>query len=101
MSLLTPETLHEVEPVLPDAALGGALDGVLGVLRQESFDAGYRRAVSDLLAEYLLITEEHLHDLPQPDPALRALLRSFEEQLTRFAHARLELEGFVEGGLGI
>jgi hypothetical protein len=50
---------------------------------------------------YLLISEEHLHELPAPDPALRALLRSFEEQLGRFAHARLELKGFVDGGLGI
>jgi hypothetical protein len=103
MSLFTPDALQEAEfePAIPDTAIDGAVNGVLGAIRQEGFDAGYRRAVSDLLAEFLLITEEHLHDLPEPDPALRALLRSFEAQLERFGQARLELQGFVEGGLGI
>src|SRR4051812_17078692 len=95
--------LEEVEPeiAIPDTALSGAVVGVMSAARQEGFDAGYRRASSDLLAEFLLITEEHLHGLPAPDPALRELLRSFEEQLARFATTRLELQGFVEGGLGI
>src|SRR5437764_13916054 len=103
MSFSTPTLLEELEPdgPIPDAAVGGAFDGLLSAIRQEGFDAGYRRAASDLLAEFLLISEEHLHELPAPDPALRALLRSMEEQLSRFAQARLELEGFVEGGLGI
>jgi NAD(P)H-dependent FMN reductase len=95
--------VQETEPeiLIPEAAAGGAVEGLLGAIRQEGFDAGYRRAASDLLAEFLLISEEYLHDLPEPDPNLRALLRSFEEQLARFARTRMELDGFVEGGLGI
>ena len=83
-----------------DAAVGEAFDGVLGAFRQEGFEAGYRRAVSDLLAEFLLISEEHLHE--QPTPGLRETLLAFERHLENFAEARLAIgDGYVDGGLGI
>jgi len=86
-----------------DAAVGEAFDSVLGAFRQDGFEAGYRRAVSDLLAEFLLISEERLHEQPTPQPQLRELLRSFERHLERFAEARLAVgdAGLVDGGLGI
>lgn len=59
------------------------------------------RAVNDLLAEFLMLSEEHLPEQGAPQPGLRALLRSFESHLERFAEVRLALDGFVDGGPGI
>jgi hypothetical protein len=87
-----------------DAALSGALEGVLDAYRQGGYSVGYRRAVSDLLAEFLFLSEGYLHDRPQPPDTrrgLRDLLRSFEDHLQNFARVRLESDGSVEGGLGI
>jgi hypothetical protein len=98
------EAVGDARPEVPDAAdaaVGEAFDGVLGAFRQEGFDAGYRRAVNDLLAEFLLISEEYLHEQPNPAPGLRETLRSFSRHLERFAEIRRELGNFVDGGLGI
>ena len=84
-----------LEPVI-----GEVFDGVLGAYRQEGYDAGYRRAVNDLLADFVLISNEFIRSQPTPIPELRQALRAFEEHLERAAGASSS-KHFVDGGLGI
>jgi hypothetical protein len=98
------EVADAADAAARDGALSGALEGVLDAYRQGGYSVGYRRAVSDLLAEFLLISESYLHDRPQPPDrpgGLRELLRSFEHHLEQFARVRLESDVSFEGGLGI
>src|SRR5580704_278695 len=63
-----------------DGSFGNIFDGVLAARRQEVYDAGYRRAVNDLLAEFVLISEEYIRRYAA-HPELRQVLRAFEESL--------------------
>ena len=87
------------DDVSPDLALGGVFDGVLEAYRQEGYEAGYRRAVNDLLADFPLIAADFLRSQSAPSPQLRRVLRAFEEHLERTAGA--SANHFVDGGLGI
>jgi hypothetical protein len=83
-----------------EADLGNIFDGVLEAHRQEGFDAGYRRGTSDLLAEFVLISEEFIREQAPGSPHLREILRSLGERLEQSAGA-VSKEHFVDGGLGI
>jgi ATP phosphoribosyltransferase regulatory subunit HisZ len=89
------------DDVSSDAALGGAFDGVLEAYRQEGYEAGYRRAVNDLLADFPLISADFIRSQSAPSPELRKVLRAFEEHLERAAGASANSHHFVDGGLGI
>jgi hypothetical protein len=74
-------------------AIGDAFAGVLGAYRDEGFQAGYGRAVNDLLAEFL-------RRRPGASPALRAALRAFQDHLEASAGVSVT-DHFVHDGLGI
>ena len=90
---------------LPDAAPaagGGVLGSVLGVYEQHGYDAGYRRAVQDVLLSLLEVTEEHIRQRKLETAVAENLRRAawaVGEDLQREAGPRAS--GFVEGGLGI
>jgi hypothetical protein len=89
----------QTDHVSRDAALGGVFDGVLEAYRQEGYEAGYRRAVNDLLADFPLIAADFIRTQSVPSSELRKVLRAFEEHLERTAGA--SGNHFVDGGLGI
>ncbi len=79
--------------------VGGVFDGVLEAYRQEGYEAGYRRAVNDLLADFPLIAADFLRNQSSAPSELRKALRAFEEHLERAAGS--SSNHFVDGGLGI
>ena len=82
--------------------LHSAISGVMQAYRDEGFAAGYARATSDLLADFVLIAEQFIHELPaEKRSALRPVLRAFENHLAVAVHSRKPVEVFVDGGLGI
>jgi len=83
-----------------DASLGNVFDGVLGAFRQDGYEAGYHRAVNDLLAEFVFISEEFIRSHTSRQTELRQVFRAFEERLERAAGAP-SANHFVDGGLGI
>jgi hypothetical protein len=89
------------DDIAGEAALGGVFDGVLEAYRQEGYEAGYRRAVNDLLADFPLISADFLRSQSAPSPELRKVLRAFEEHLEQAAGASANAHHFVDGGLGI
>lgn len=89
---------------LPDAAAAGdsVFGRVLGVYEQHGYEAGYHRALQDVLLSLLGVTEDLIRR--------RALDDAVAENLRRAAWAVAEdvqrdvtpiESGFVEGGLGI
>ena len=84
----------------PEPALDGLVDGVLEAYRREGYEAGYRRARNDLLADFVLISREFIRDLPTPAPELRQILRKFEQHLEGSMSDRSHFREFTDG-LGI
>ena len=82
---------------------GGLLGSVMGVYEQHGHDAGYRRAVADMLVSLLALSEAFLREQPAPTAAnLRPVVFAFERYLDQhLAGGRAAGRGFVEGGLGI
>ena len=83
-----------------DPALGGVVDGLLEAYRREGYEAGYRRARNDLLADFVLISREFIRDLPTPVPDLRQIIRKFEQHLEGSMSDRSHFREFTDG-LGI
>jgi hypothetical protein len=83
-----------------EPALNGLVDGVLEAYRREGYEAGYRRARNDLLADFVLISREFIRDLPTPAPELRQILRKFEQHLEGSMSDRSHFREFTDG-LGI
>jgi len=84
---------------------GSVFDTVLDAYRADGFDAGYRRAVNDMLADFALVAAEfirergdHSVDLHQ---ALRDFQLRFEMHLERAAAPVKPTDHFFDGGLGI
>ena len=79
------------------------LDGILEAYRQQGYDAGYSRALNDVLADFLLFTQRLLRNAdPDDRNRLRRSLRSFETQLeSSLAGQNGRVYPVVEGGLGI
>ncbi len=93
--------------------IGTAFEGVLGAFRQDGYNAGYRRAINNLLADFVLISQEFLRNqaaatigakesaTAADSHSLRQILRSFEEHLEQMAWRTSETTAYVDGGLGI
>lgn len=100
------DTITVTELPGPGDAAGPALFGrVLGSYEQHGFEAGYRRAVRDVLVGLLATTESFVREQPPPTPAaardLWRVVFAFERYLERRAGNPPGGPGFVEGGLGI
>ena len=86
----------------------GVLGSVLGVYEQHGYDAGYRRAVQDVLLSLLGVTEQFIRErrtgpggaTPDADD-LRRIVWALQEDLERRFERENHASGFVEGGLGI
>jgi predicted outer membrane protein len=87
----------------PTPVLGDVFDSVLGAYRAEGFDAGYHRAVNDLLADFVLVAREFIRDQGDDSPELRQALREFQERFEKHLEqaASGRADQFVDGGLGI
>jgi hypothetical protein len=88
-----------------DSSLSGVVDTVMGAYRADGFDAGYRRAVNDLLAEFPLVAKEFLREHECSTAELRQALRDFElrfeQHLEQAAATARPVDQYVDGGLGI
>jgi len=91
------------QPIAPQAQarIGEVFDGVLDAYRQDGFSAGYRRAISDVLSDFLWVSERFLKEHSPPPPGLRQVLQEFEQHLEDLAKPSSPAGGFVDGGLGI
>ena len=65
------------------------------------YEAGYHRAVHDLLARLTLLSEEFMATRGETRDELRRVLYPFEEYLERRIERMTPDRDFVEGGLGI
>ncbi|MDB5171676.1 MAG: hypothetical protein JWN51_449 [Phycisphaerales bacterium] len=84
-----------------DIARGSSvMSGLLGAYQEQGYEQGYRRAVADVLAQLLLLTEQYLREQGSDAEDLRGRLYGFEAYVERHLQARGE-SGFVSGGLGI
>jgi hypothetical protein len=85
--------------------LGNVFDTVLDAYRSDGFEAGYHRAVNDLLADFALIAKEFLREHEQQSDELRQALRDFqirfEAHLENAVPASRTVDQYVDGGLGI
>jgi hypothetical protein len=100
-------TVTDITDSPAGAPAAGVLGSVLGVYEQHGYDAGYRRAVQDVLLSLLGVTEQFIRQQgtggPPPDDLRRvvwALHEDLERRLAEGADAR-SAAGEVEGGLGI
>jgi hypothetical protein len=95
--------LPDARGAQPQSALFGS---VLGVYEQHGYEAGYRRAVQDVLLTLLGTAEgvvrERMLDVSSAENLRRAVWAVHERLDARTdAATRDAAEGFVEGGLGI
>jgi hypothetical protein len=89
-----------------DNSLTGVVDSVIGAYRAEGFNAGYHRAVNDLLADFALVAKEFLRERqlntdPQWHGVLRDFQQRFEQHLEQAASKSRPVDQYVDGGLGI
>jgi hypothetical protein len=88
-----------------DPPLGNVFDTVLDVYRATGFEAGYHRAVNDLLADFALIAKECLREHDHRSDEIRHALRDFrdrfEQHLEQTASTSRVADDYVDGGLGI
>jgi hypothetical protein len=82
--------------------LEGVFDAVSDAHRCSGFDAGYRRAANDLLAELALVIAEVGRERPEARAGLRDLRHRFEQLVDGQATVGGSItDGYVDGGLGI
>ena len=100
-------TVTDITDAPRPAPAAGVLGSVLGVYEQHGFDAGYRRAVQDVLLSLLGVTEQLIRQQGTGSSSpedLRRVVWSLHEDLQRRLAAGAEARsaaGEVEGGLGI
>ncbi len=116
-------TVTDITDVAGPAAAAGVLGSVLGVYERHGYDAGYRRAVQDVLRSLLGVTEQFLRErrpggadaapggaTPTASGAtptaadaedLRRIVWALREDLERRFERANASSQFVEGGLGI
>lgn len=86
----------------PSLESGDVFGSIVEIYRREGFDAGYRRALHDLLAGLVLNCEEFLRERDAAvSRELRPVLYGFVDRLEREIVRSSEHHGYVEGGLGI
>jgi hypothetical protein len=81
--------------------LSDTVGSLLGALRAHGFEAGYYRAIRDVLSDLILMTEQFIHEHPDAPTELRRLIYGFEEVLEKRYRQLPSENGMVEGGLGI
>jgi hypothetical protein len=89
---------------LPDGPAGAVLGSVLGVYEQHGYEAGYHRAVQDVLLSLLGVTEDFIRQRGLAAPAareLRQVIWAYHAHLQRRSERLGSAAGYVEGGLGI
>ena len=79
----------------------GILSAVLGVYREQGFERGYERALQDLLASLVPVTEQHLRQQGHPSGEARRLVYGYIEFLENYIRRVSEEAGYVSEGLGI
>ena len=82
-----------------DSVMGNVVESY----RQAGFEAGYKRAANDLLADFILLATRLRSGGTGLPPDRLADLRDFEQQLERTAEGSTALNShvYVDGGLGI
>ena len=88
-------------PGEPGSGSEGALAQVWSIYYGQGFDEGYRRAVKDLLASLVSISERFIGERPESAGQVRKVLYPFEEYLEKQIGRMTPEDGFVEGGMGI
>ncbi|HEX8323412.1 MAG TPA: hypothetical protein VF595_05810 [Tepidisphaeraceae bacterium] len=73
---------------------------VLAAHRRQGYDAGYARAIADVLAASVFVAEHALRSAPNPSDA-RAVLYRFVADLDRETKRLASGEGVVSDGAGI
>jgi hypothetical protein len=96
---MTTALAHPSLSTAPD--LEGVFDAVSDAHRSSGYDAGYRRAVNDLMAELALLVAEVARERPEGRDALRLLRQRFEQSVDGHQVERPTADGYVAGGLGI
>jgi hypothetical protein len=90
---ITVEALPDVESLM---------GGILSAYRLKEFDAGYSRALSDIVNALVLESALYLRTRPDAAPDARRLVSAFATYLERRITAlRPSSHAFVEDGLGI
>ena len=79
----------------------GTLSAVIGVHREQGFERGYERALQDLLASLVPLTEQYLRRQGDRSGEARRLLYGYIEFLADHIRRASDEAGFVFDGLGI
>lgn len=93
--------LIEIPPVAPqmrNSKVPGALNVVLDAHRREGFDAGYRRAITDVLAATVFVAEKAIRQSNADSPETRRAIYAFIEMLERETIRLRKDESFEQGG---
>ncbi len=87
----------------PAGGIGNVFDTVLDAYRADGFDAGYNRAVNDMLADFALVAREFIREQADDSVELRQLLRQFNDRFRYHLEqsSPRTRDHFVDGGLGI
>ena len=83
----------------PESA--GILSAVLGVYQEQGFERGYDRAMQDLLASLVSLTEQYLNHQDGRSGEMRRLLYGYVEFLEDHIRRASDEAGYVSEGLGI
>ena len=90
-----------------DAVPAGIVGGIVGAYRHDGYEAGYARALRDVVGSLALAKAEFLREHPRPTPQLRRILSNFETCLRRQLDEMTPVSSpcgiphSFEGGLGI
>lgn len=91
---------HAFEGLGPASLPPECLDILLRANRREGFEAGYRRAVNDVLAATVWLAEQSLLEQADHTPQLRRAVYGFISHLDRSLR-QIPAAPSLEGGLGI
>ena len=96
------QLLIEEESGAGDVADGAGVFGALfDVYREQGYERGYERAIQDVLASLVSLTETYLRAHAPEASALRRQLYAYVEFLERRLESAARDTGYVSGGLGI
>ncbi len=95
----TPVADRTTETSTADSLLDrGAFGVVLKTHRREGYDAGYRRAIADVLAASVFVAEKALRDTHATSDDARRAMYAFIELLEKETLRFKSDESFIEGG---
>lgn len=79
----------------------GVFGALFDVSREQGYERGYRRAIQDVLASLVTVTEAYLRARPGSSDDARRRLYAYVEFLEAHLESASRDTGFVNGGLGI